>query len=248
VEDARLQRVAEERAERWGLRLGGPLPGGNIALVLAAERADGTAAVLKVSPPDPESDPEAEALACWDGDGAVRLLERDRDHRALLLERLVPGTSAWELDEDEATRAVAGVLRRLAIEPSRGHAFRPLADAAREWADAVPEIRSTVEELLADPAPQALLHQDLHGGNVLRRGGGWVAIDPKPLVGDPAFDVASLVRDRRPLRDARVVSRRLDLLADELGHDRERMRLWSWVHAVAWGWPDEARLIRSLSH
>ncbi len=105
-------------------------------------------------------------------------------------------------------------------------------------------MRSAVEELLADPTPQVLLHQDLHGGNVLRHGRDWVAIDPKPLVGDPAFDVASLVRDRRPIRDTRVLERRLDVLADELGHDRERMRLWSWVHAVAWGWPDEARLIR----
>ena len=73
---------------------------------------------------------------------------------------------------------------------------------------------------------------------------GWLAIDPKPLVGDPAFDVASLVRDRRPVTDGRLVERRLDLLESELGYDRERMRAWSWVHALAWGWPDEARLIR----
>ena len=79
--------------------------------------------------------------------------------------------------------------------------------------------------------------------HVLLRGNDWVAIDPKPLLGDPAFDVASLVRDRRPIRDRRVIERRLDLLANELGHDRERMRLWSWVHAVAWGWPGEARLL-----
>ena len=248
MEDARLRRIAEECAVRWALRLGEPLPGGNIALVLAAERANGTAAVLKVSPPHPESDPEGDALACWAGAGAVRVLEHDRERRALLLERLVPGKSAWEVDEDEATRAVAAVLRRLAIEPPPGHSFRPLADAAREWAEGLPELRPAVEELLAEPTPQVLLHQDLHAGNVLRHGGDWVAIDPKPLVGDPAFDVASLVRDRRPIRDRCVVARRLDLLADELGHDHERMRLWSWVHALAWGWPGEARLIRSLPH
>jgi streptomycin 6-kinase len=201
-----------------------------------------------VSPPDPESDPEADALACWAGDGAVRILEHDRERRALLLERLVPGTCAWEVDEDEATRAVAGVLLRIGIEPPRGHPFRSLADAAREWAEELPEIRSAVEELLADQTPQVLLHQDLHGANVLRRGADWVAVDPKPLVGDPAFDVASLVRDRRPIHDRRVIERRLDVLADELGRDRERMRRWSWVHAVAWGHPDEARLIRGVSH
>ena len=243
-----MRALAAQCAERWSLRLGEPLPGGNVALVLAAEREDGTPAVLKVSPPHPESDPEADALAAWAGDGAVRLLEHDRERRALLLERLVPGTSAWEVDEDEAARAVAAVLRRLAIEPPPGHPFRLLADAAREWAEELPDIRSAVEELLADRTPQVLLHQDLHAGNVLRHGGDWVAIDPKPLVGDPAFDVASLVRDRRPIHDRRVIERRFGLLTDELGHDRERMRLWSWVHAVAWGWPDEARLIRSLPH
>jgi streptomycin 6-kinase len=168
------------------------------------------------------------------------------DRGALLLERLVPGEQAWSVADDEATRAVAGVLRRLHLEPPDGHPFLRLADAARAWAEERPAIHRVVEDLLADPAPQLLLHQDLHAGNVLRAGDGWVAIDPKPLVGDPAFDVASLVRDRRPIRDRGTVARRLDLLEAELGYDRERMHAWAWVHALAWGWPDEARLIHSL--
>ena len=94
--------------------------------------------------------------------------------------------------------------------------------------------------LLRDPVGEVLLHQDLHGGNVLRFGADeWLAIDPKPLVGDPAFDVASLLRDRRWLLggvdDTRRVRRRLDVLAEETGLDRERMRLWGIVHALAWG-------------
>jgi streptomycin 6-kinase len=106
------------------------------------------------------------------------------------------------------------------------------------------EALAAVEQLLADPPVPVVLHQDLHGGNVLRAGGGWRAIDPKPLAGDPAFDAASLLRDRRdelvsdPAAAARV-RRRLDLLADELGHDRERMRLWALVHALAWGVEDD---------
>jgi streptomycin 6-kinase len=241
--------ILDACVRQWALSLEGRLRGETGASVYAARRDDGTPVVLKLPDlDDREAEQEADALAYWDGDGAVGVLEHDHELRALLLERLVPGTSAWSVDEDEATRAVAGVLRRLGVEALPGHPFRPLADAAREWAGDFPELRPMVEELLAYPAPQVLLHQDLHGGNVLRHGGDWVAIDPKPLVGDPAFDVASLVRDRRPIRDRRVLERRLDLLADELGHDRERMRMWSWVHAVAWGWPDEARLIRSLRH
>ena len=94
--------------------------------------------------------------------------------------------------------------------------------------------------LVGDGVDETLLHQDLHGGNVLRSGAEeWLAIDPKPLVGDPAFDAASLLRDRRWLLgrgdDARRVRRRLDVLADVAGLDRERMRLWGIVHALAWG-------------
>ena len=94
--------------------------------------------------------------------------------------------------------------------------------------------------LPAADAARVVLHQDFHGGNVLRsRERGWLAIDPKPLVGDPAFDAASLLRDRRWLLgspdDARRIRRRLDALADSTGLDRERMRLWGIVHALAWG-------------
>jgi len=242
----RLPRLVEGLAETWRLRLGEPLAGGNVALVLAAEREDGSPAVLKLNFPEPESEHEAEALLFWDGDGAVRLLEHDPARRALLLARAVPGTSALALEDDEAVRAVAAVLRRLHSRPAHGVPFRRLADEARRWAEQLPELAATVADLLADETPPVVLHQDLHAANVLAAGDRWIAIDPKPLVGDAAFDVASLVRDRRPLADRHVVERRLDLLADELGHDRERMRAWSWVHAVAWGHPDEARLLRRL--
>ena len=63
----------------------------------------------------------------------------------------------------------------------------------------------------------------------------WLAIDPKPIVGEPAFDVASLLRDRRWESATAVIRRRLDLLAGELGLDRERMRGWGIVHALLLG-------------
>jgi streptomycin 6-kinase len=239
----RLPRLAAECAERWSLRLGEPFPDALVSLVLPAERGDGTRAVLKLNFPEPESEHEADALAFWGGVGAVSLLEHDPSRGALLVERAEPGTQAWALPEDEATREVAGILRRLHREPPPGHPFRALADAAASWADELPAVerrlldewRASLDELLADPVPPVVLHQDLHGGNVIRSDRGWVAIDPKPLVGDPAFDVASVVRDRRPVPDRRTVERRLDLLHDELGLDRERMRAWSFVHALGWG-------------
>ena len=91
-------------------------------------------------------------------------------------------------------------------------------------------------ELAHSQGEQVVLHQDLHGGNVLRaERSPWLAIDPKPLVGEREFDLASLIRDTRERIDERLVRRRLDLLSELLGLDRERMRCWALVHALAWG-------------
>jgi streptomycin 6-kinase len=245
-------------ATRWSLEIGEPLAGGAVALVVAAVREDGTPAVLKVSFPDDESEHEADALAHWDGKGAVRLLEHDNARRALLLERAWPGTPLWAVEDDgEATAIAARVLGRLhGLTVSRGHRFRTLDDAAARWAETIPaDWRATgraFARLLVDVAVEAcasltvapddavVLHQDFHGANVLLSDrDGWVVIDPKPLVGDPAFDAASLLRDRRWLLggpgDLERIRRRLDLLVELAGLDRERMRLWGIVHALAWG-------------
>jgi streptomycin 6-kinase len=254
----RLPAIARSCAEQWGLQLGAPLAGGSVALVVAATRGDGTAAVLKISFPEEESEHEGDALAHWDDVGAVRVLERDDGHRALLLERVSPGSPLWDVpDDEEATVVAASLLARLhGVALGTAHPFRSLADAAARWAETIPAdwraCGCPYDRRLLDAAVDAcrvlplaapgncLLHQDFHGGNVLRsERGGWVAIDPKPLVGDPAFDAASLLRDRRWLLgtpdDAGRIRRRLDVLMETAGHDRERTRLWGIVHALAWG-------------
>jgi streptomycin 6-kinase len=253
----RLPALAVACAERWSLELGAPLPGGNVALVLAATRDDGAPAVLKISFPEEESEHEPDALAHWDGRGAVRVLARDEDSRAMLLERVSPGSPLWDVADDEsATVTAAELLRRLhGFSVVAGHPFASLADAAARWSETIPaDWRDTgrsfsprlvdlavdaCRTLVGEPAGEVLLHQDCHGGNVLRSGADeWLAIDPKPLVGDPAFDAASLLRDRRWLLgrdDAHLVRRRLDVLAEVTGLDRQRMRLWGIVHALAWG-------------
>ncbi len=83
-----------------------------------------------------------------------------------------------------------------------------------------------------------LLHQDFQGSNVLLSERGWLAIDPKPLAGDRAFDLASLLRDRRWELDEPTLRRRFDVLVEATGVDRERARGWGIVHALAWGMDD----------
>jgi streptomycin 6-kinase len=254
-----LPRLAEECAERWSLRLGEAFSHGNISLTVPATRSDGEQAVLKLNFPEEESEHEADALEHWRGEGAVRLLEADRERNALLVERAQPGTPLWDVaDDEEATMIAASVVRRLwRHAPPDGHSFRLLADEAEEW---VARIRSDWNALgrpferrlvdmaadsareLAGSQPEVVVcHQDLQGSNVLRaQREPWLAIDPKPIVGEPAFDVASLVRDRRWSIRGAVIRRRLDLLAAELGLEHQRMQGWALVHALHWGVePDE---------
>jgi streptomycin 6-kinase len=255
----RLPRLVEECAAAWGLHVRAPFTPATVSFVAPAVLPGGAQAVLKINFPEPESEHEAGALAAWGGRGAVRLLAHDAERRALLVERCLPGTQLWAVaDEEQANRAAAGVLRALWRPPPDG--VRPLAGEARRWAAEVPvrwerhgrpvdravvdDAVGWIGELLepGDGAGDALLHQDLHGGNVLRadREPFFLAIDPKPLAGERAFDVASLLRDRRPqlATDPRPVARmgrRLDQLAEALDLDRERMRRWGVVHALAWG-------------
>ena len=258
----RLPGIVHACATRWSLEVGPPFEPALISWVAPARLPDGTDAVLKVSFPEAESEHEADALRHWDGRGAVRLLAYDPEERALLVERCSPGTTLWEIaDEDQANRIAAGVLRRLWRPAPPEHPFRLLADEAMRWADELPGrwerarrpcARSLLDGAIAflrmagpDQGESVVLHQDFHGGNVLRAAREpWLAIDPKPLVGEREFDTASLLRDRggqlaRDPSPERRVRRRLDLLAAELGLDRERMRGWGIAHALAWGLDDD---------
>jgi streptomycin 6-kinase len=252
-----LPGIVDACVDRWSLTLEPPFEPAHISLVVPATLPGGRAVVLKVNFPDEESEHEADALAHWDGRGAVELVAQDHSRRALLVERCVPGDQLWSIaDDEEATRIAAGVLRLLWRPVTGDTPYRRLEDEARRWADELPRDWTMLEEpfdrslldeavaacveLGADQGEPVVLHQDFHGGNVLRaERGPWLAIDPKPLLGEREFDAASLLRDRRDelgaADDGRRIRRRLDILESELGLDCERMRRWGIAHALAWG-------------
>jgi streptomycin 6-kinase len=237
-----LPRLVAECAERWSLALEEPIDTPHSLVVPARE------VVLKLNAPSHhEADREADALARWQGNGAVRLVARDDDRRALLLERCVPGTELWNTRADEEA-VVAELLPRLQVEISGMHPFVLLADEAERWANDLPrwyaDAGRPFEPALVDVALDVyrtvdrssswLVNQDLHGGNVLRATREpWLVIDPKPLVGERELEASGL------LRNAASVTRWLDVLAD-LGFDRERARSWGIAHNLAWAW-DERR-------
>jgi len=255
---ARVPAIVRACADAWDLRLGEPYNGGKVGLALRVELADGSPAVLKVNFPGPATEHEATALALWRGTGAVHLLERDDERHALLVECCDPGSQLSDVaDEDEALTVSARVLTSIWRPPPEPQPFGLLENEAPRRAEEL----SARWEALGRPFERALLdaavdayrelgsaqeetvvcHQDLHGGNVLRATREpWLAIDPKPLVGERAFDTAWLLRDRRASIAAdphprRRMRRRLDLLSSELGLDRGRIRGWGIARALAWG-------------
>jgi len=242
----RVSTLAREAAAEWGVELGPPFALARFSFVAPA----GDAAVLKVTPPeDDESDEEADALALWAGDGAVSLLRRDRARRALLLERALPGTDIARLPEDEAAAiAVETGLRlwRPADEP-----FRWIGDHVPRWLDdaAGHELAPLARELYAslEPGRSTLVHGDFHHHNILDAGGRYVAIDPKPMLGEPEFDVPSFLWNPLPYRmTLDVTERRLAAFA-AAGLDERRMRAWSVIRGAYLGADaSESRVLRAL--
>ncbi len=260
-----LKARAMRRAEQWQLSLGEPFPltpGSPRNFVAPARHADGRACVLKVSAHVTETRSEIAALETWDGRGAVRLLASDRDSGALLLERAEPGTMLATLaasDDDGATRVAASVLRTLWIPAApEAAALVPL----QTWSAAFERNREALlsgvpgfprdlfqradtlrTQLLASARDAVVLHGDLHHFNVLRSTrSDWLAIDPKGLVGDRAFDVCQFLMNPHvvPLS---VNRRRLEIFCAELDLDSQRTRAWCVVHAVlnaCWAYDDRA--------
>lgn len=266
---ASLPQRAADFLARWRLRATGPAMSGYCALVLPVVRQDGTPAALKLQLPTDETKGEPLALRVWDGDGAVRLLAHDAESGTMLLEAADAAHDLWSVPSRQAIEVIADLLVRLtAATPPAGLrslgtvAARALASAG-EVADRVADPRqlrllrscaAALREVASEQSAmgERLLHWDLHHFNVLGslRGGadgrrpssGWLAIDPKPLVGDPGFELYPALFNRF---EADEVRWRFDMMTGALGLDRERARAWTLGRALQDGltvWPGGASL------
>jgi streptomycin 6-kinase len=252
-----LPAFVEQLSQHWDVTIGAPFEL-SYNYVARARRRDGSEGVIKVGPPweDGELDREIHALRLYDGHGTCRLLESDVGHQAMLLERLRPGKMLLEVaasDDDAATRIGADVMRRLwrpVADLPDPRLFRPLA----EWFEAFQRHRAAyggpgpfppavleraealANDLLASAPTDVLLHADFHHYNVLSsERASWLAIDPKGMLGDPGYEIGPFLlnpwSDDMP-KDPALLRRRLDILADELQYDRDRLRDWGIAHAV----------------
>jgi len=225
--------------------------------VAPALRSDRTQVVLKLGVPDSALTDEMTALKLWAGRGCVQLLDSDPELGIMLLERLDPGQPLFTVqDDEEATRIFARVARQLWRPVPDVHNF----DTPRTWAEGLARLRKYFEggtgplpkrivemaeslyaDLLPSQAAPALIHGDLHHWNIVSsQRDTWLAIDPKGIVGEPCYEVGAWMRNPTGHLLSSDLShrlaRRVDILVEELGFDRQRIIGWSVAQAVLSAW------------
>ena len=264
---AGLPAIVLRFSREWSLSVDAPFqPGGMTAWVAPARTSKGEERVLKVAWRHPEADHEADALRAWAGRGAVRLFNvaESAETIVLLLELCRPGLPLSAHPEETQDVVIAGLLRRLWIAPPPGHRLRPLAEMCERWAGQF-DLKAAAGLVPLDPGlaaegialfrslpataeQQVLLSTDLHAGNVLAaEREPWLAIDPKPYIGDAIYDVLQHIFNcpgRLHSDPGALVTR----LADLLDLDRDRLRLWLFARCVqeSADWPSLADVARRL--
>ena len=263
----RLPDVLRSLEQLWALTPDAPLDAEepSCSYVAAVRAANGRPAVLKIAMPHMEGEHEIHGLRFWDGDPTVRLLEADDELGAMVLERCTPGTTLRALAEYDQDVVISGLLRRLWRPPLTPHPFRSLSTLTEYWTNEtlgqieqwpdmglVREGLQLFERLPRNATRKVLLATDLHAGNVVRaEREPWLVIDPKPFVGDPAYDATQhLLNCRTRLR--LDPDRTIRSFADLAGIEHERVRLWTFARAAAeprddWSNDDLVSLARSIA-
>lgn len=252
----RLPALVAEYEQRWSFTAEPPFPDLSYNYVAPVITAGGGEAVIKLGVPRDELRTEIEALRLYDGRGMARLLKADPEAGVLLLERLRPGRmllTLAEADDEAATAVAADLLRQLWRPLPESHPFPTIAD----WGKGLGRLRerfgggvgplpkALVEEaethfrdLSASMAPPVLLHGDFHHWNVMTaERQPWLAIDPKGLAGEPAYEVGPLLYNPTGIllkwpNPAKITARRIDMLAERLEIDRQRIIGWGVYQCV----------------
>lgn len=254
-----LPRTVDDCAREWGFRLRSPQRESTSSFVVPVHLPDGSTAILKCGlPENPEFVSEARALQCFDGRGAVRLLEVDFDRGAMLIERANPGQPLRILeDDDQATRMAAVLMQRLWRPVPDNDAFPSVADWGKGYerlrqrfdggtgplsSDLVDRAEKLYADLVGSTETSMVLHGDLHHDNIVSaHREAWLALDPKGVTGDPIFETVALLYNPFSVLNAHpeaksLVQRRIDILADVLGFRRQRIREWALAQGMLSAW------------
>lgn len=254
VTDAWLQPIASQLdawCRTWRIELERAERPDTVNVVLFGRSRRVGDVVLKISPPTFESLAELEAVRQASGPGVVRLIEADPSISLIMLERIRPGTMLHDasFSDEKATRIGAAQMLAFWREPQLDGDLIPLERWARELlthdpsthpqapADLLAIGKEIAVDLLSAPASRTLLHGDLHHQNILLDDTGeWITIDPKGLVGERGYDIATWMMNPWgiPLREdyLDIANRRLDIFAELLGENRDRLAKWAVFHTA----------------
>jgi streptomycin 6-kinase len=264
---ARLPDLIADVSARWELTDVKPVPNLSYNFVAFAKQGEGDV-VLKIGVPRRELASEMAALRLFNGDGACRLLECDEGKGFLLLERLYPGTMLSEVDDDDKRTHIAVDVMQKIWRPVESvqeqapalHKFIQLTD----WFDELKNIRphfdggtgpfpKKVLEQVESFLPQALtddvrlIHGDFHHFNILKSERGWLAIDPKGVIGPVGYEIGPLmINPWKGFSDWSSfqvkTKRRADIIQERVGWEREMIVQWATAHAVLSAWWDYPNL------
>ncbi len=248
-----IPKLIKEFEGKWSIKVTKPYEL-YINYVAEAVKPDGSEVVIKICfPEDNEFKNEAAALKLFNGKGSVKLLNQDLEKGILLLERLKPGTSLNNLEDDqEATRIITGIMKKLWKPIPKQHQFPSLTNWSlgfnwyyqhlKQTEKLIPkkiiqEAEKIFRSLLNNPHEQFLLHGDLHHGNILSSSKDWLAIDPKGVIGEREYEVAAMLRNpHKKLLLAKdpqkLLKKRIEILSKNLGFDKDRMIKWGFAQTI----------------
>lgn len=254
-----LPKIIQDYSQKWDLYDLKPYSNLSYNYVFFGKKRDFSGGVVfKIGLPCNEFSREIIALKQYAGVGAVEVIEADPENGVILLQALQPGTTLKsffpERDLDAVTIA-CDVIKKLHSTPLQKNIIFP---SIKEWHRSLYEKHDNLPLALLEKArilsnqlidsqdkTAVLLHADLHHENILLNKDDWVAIDPKGVVGESAYEVGAFIRN--PIPDLmnqsnaiEITSRRLAQFSKELDFDQQRLKDWSFVQAVLSAcWSDE---------
>ena len=240
----------------WSISVGDPFPSIEFNYVAAATDRRGQQVVVKISPPFDNTEilSEAKFLATLNGEGAIKLIAEDRDRRAILLERAIPGANLVELyDENEmdAIGPAINVLRKITTEPPGDLTHTIDLD---DWFDGLTRYDETefpasyaerALEVYADLSRQTkkqYLHGDFHPGNIVSATREpFLAIDPKGIIGPIGYDIAVFLNNfhwwQEDSKDIRArLSNAVDKFSVAFEISSQELRRWAFAQMVLGAW------------
>lgn len=257
-----LPSLLTQLAEKWNLHFLEVMPDLTYNFVGLVEMIPtGETAILKMGPKRQNIETEVRWLGCFN-EGVPKIYRHDETHHAFLMERLEPGHSLKALvkagDDDGATRIICHTIRELQTHQQQQAEFTHISELAGSFSvlknhldnRILSQAESLFRELTVDCTQDVILHGDLHHDNILSSGSTWKVIDPHGYVGDPVFEVGSMIYnpgDCFPHNRSipQVVDRRLQILAEELPFDPQRIKAWAFCKtalSIAWTFEDHGTI------